>query len=276
MHRNLTRAALLAGLLLTRCAEIGKLAASAIEQPKLTFKAVRLQSVDLAGAALAFDFELENPNSFGLQVARAQYGIEVEGTRVTAGELPGGLALPAKGKAPLTVTSRVRYQDVPGIAALFGKRDSIRYKLSGLVGIQTTLGVIELPFAREDQLPLPHLPAFSLEGLRLRSASFDRIALEVRVRIANANDFPLPAGKLRAALSLAGSEVARVEEAGLTAVPAGGSALVAIPIDLPLGGIGRAATDLARGAPVDVGLRGAARIAGVELPLDLGARLPAK
>lgn len=276
MHRILTSAALLTGLLLTGCAEVGKLAASAIEQPKLTFQAVRLQSIDLEGATLAFDFELENPNSFGLKVARAQYGIEVEGTRVTAGELPGGLALPARGKAPLTVTSRVRYQDVPGIAGLFGKRDSIRYKLSGAVGIQTALGLIDLPFSREDQLPLPHLPAFSLEGLRIRSASFDRIALEVRVKIANANGFPLPAGKLRSALSLAGSEVARVDGAGLSTVPAGGSAVVAIPIDLPLAGIGRAATDLVRGAPVDVGLRGAARIGGTELPLELGAKLPAK
>jgi LEA14-like dessication related protein len=276
MHRTLTSAALLAGLLLTGCAEIGKLAASAIEQPRLTFKAVRLQSVDLAGAALAFDFELENPNAFGLEVARAQYGIEVEGTRVTAGELPGGLALPAKGKAPLTVTSRVRFQDVPGIAALFGKRDSIRYRLSGMVGIQTTLGVIELPFAHENQLPLPHLPGFSLEGLSLRSISFDRIALELRVRIANANGFPLPAGRLRAALSLAGAEVARVDGAGLSAVPAGGSAVIAIPIELPLGQAGRAATDLARGAPVDVGLHGAVSIGGAELPLDLGAKLPAR
>jgi LEA14-like dessication related protein len=276
MHRTLTSAALLAGLLLAGCAEVGKLAASAIETPKLTFQAVHLQSADLEGATLGFDFEIENPNSFGLQVARAQYGIEVEGTRVAAGELPGGLALPARGKAPLTVTSRVRYQDVPGIAALFGKRDSIRYRLSGAVGVRTTLGVLELPFSREGQLPVPHLPAFGLEGLRLRAVSFDRVSLEVRLRIANANGFPLPAGRLRSALSLAGGEVARVEGAGLSTVPAGGSAVVVIPIDLPLAGLGRAATDLVRGAPVDVGLHGAASIGGAELPIDLGARLPAK
>jgi LEA14-like dessication related protein len=276
MVRRSLYAALLVPLLVAGCAEVGKIAASAIERPKLTFKAVRLRSLDLAAATLAFDFEIENPNSFGLELARAQYMIEVERTRVTAGDVPGGLSLPARKKAPFTVDTQLRFSDVPGIASLLGKRESIRYRISGSVGVRTALGIIELPFAHEAELPLPRPPAFRLERLHVRSISLDRLSLEVQVRIANGNAFPLPAGQLRTSLSLAGVDVAQVESGRISPVPANGDALVSIPLDVKLGEVGRAGADLLRGAPVEVGLRGAARIGGAELPISLSARLPTR
>jgi hypothetical protein len=39
---------------------------------------------------------------------------------------------------------------------------------------------------------------------------------------------------------------------------------------------GRAATELARGAPVQLGLAGTADVAGIPVPLDLAATVPAR
>lgn len=258
--------------LLPGCAEIGKLAAAAVDPPKLTFRSVSVRSLDLDGATMGFNFDIENRNAFGLEVAKITYGLEVEGTRVTTGDIPGGLKLPAKGTAPLTFTARLRYRDVPGIASLLGKRETVRYKLSGSVGVQTALGVLELPMSHEDQVKLPRAPRFSLDGISIRSASLTRLALEVRVRIENPNDFPLPAGKLASAVSLGGAQVARVDDRALSTVGGNGSAVVGIPLQIDLAEAGRAAADLVRGGKVDVGLRGAADMAGMSVPLDLLGR----
>jgi LEA14-like dessication related protein len=274
MRRTLAVTFLLAGLATFGCAQVGKLAASAIEKPHLAFKAVRVEEVDLGGATLAFDLSIENPNGFGLTVDRATYGIEAEGTPVATGELPGGLSLPAKGKAPLTITARVRFEDVSEIAKLVESRDAIHYRLSGAVGVKTALGTLELPFSHEGLPTIPHLPGFSLEGIAIRHLSFDRAEVEVRVRIANRNAFPLPEGRLDAAISLAGAEVARVDDHQLAAVPAGGNVLSSIPIDLDLAEAGRAVADLARGGQVEVEVHGTAEIAGVKLPIELRAKLP--
>ncbi len=271
------RLALVASLaLLPGCAEVGKLAAAAVDPPKLTFRSVDVRSLDLEGATMGFNFDVENRNSFGLDVAKITYGLEVEGTRVTSGDIPGGLRLPAQGKAPVTFTARLRYRDVPGIASLLGKRETVRYRLSGSVGIRTPLGPLELPMSHEDQVALPRAPRFSLDGLSIRSASLSRLSLEVRVRITNPNGFPLPAGKLDSALSLAGAQVARVDDRPLSTVGGNGSAVVAIPIQLDLQEAGRAAADLIRGGKVDVGLRGAADVAGLKVPLDLGGNFSAR
>jgi hypothetical protein len=51
--------------------------------------------------------------------------------------------------------------------------------------------------------------------------------------------------------------------------------VVSIPVQIDLASAGRAAAELAGGGKVEVGLSGAAEVAGIHLPLDLGARLGA-
>lgn len=273
--RSLRLLALTSILALSGCAALNQLAASAFEKPKLTFRSATLQSLDLEGATLGFQFDLENPNGFGLTLARLGYGVEVEGTRIAAGDMPGGLKIPAAGKAPVTFPVRVRYRDVPGIVSLLGRQqESIRYKLGGTVGVSTPVGVVDLPISHEDSLKLPRLPAFTLEGLSVRSVSLSDLALDVKVRVKNPNAFAIPSGTIDSAVSLAGSQVGRIDGRALAAVPAQGSTVLTIPLKVDLVRAGRAASELMRGAPVDVGMHGTADLGGLPVPLDLGGRVP--
>lgn len=275
MRIRLQFGSLLGLLLVAGCAEVSKLAASVVVPPRLTYRAVNVRSIDLEGVTLAFDYDVENPNRFGLEVARVGYGLEVEGVRVD-GTAPGGVKLPAQGKAPLTFTAHLRFKDVPAVFALLGKRDSVRYKLSGKVGVQTPVGILDLALAHEDTLDLPRLPHLAFDGISIRSVSLTRLSLDVRIRLTNPNAFPLPAGALDAALSLGGAQVARVDDRALAAVGSKGSAVAVIPVQINLTDAGRAALDLSRGAPVQVGLKGEASIAGAKLPLSLLERLTAR
>jgi hypothetical protein len=51
--------------------------------------------------------------------------------------------------------------------------------------------------------------------------------------------------------------------------------MIVIPVQLDLQEAGRAVVDLVRGGKVDVGLRGAADVAGLKVPLELGGKLSA-
>jgi LEA14-like dessication related protein len=236
-----------------------------------------VDALDLGGATIGLRFDLENPNGFGLDLARVGWGVEVEGTRIATGDMPGGLAIPARGTAPLTLPVRIRFQDVPGIVSLLTSgKDVIRYKVAGNAGVRTPIGIVDLPLQHEDRLDLPGLPSFALDGLSVRSATFRDVALDVKLRVKNPNRFAIPAGRLDYALSIAGAEVARAQDTAVAKIAGGGSAVVSIPVRVDLARAGQAATELVRGTPVRVGLAGTAEVAGIPVPLDVSATMPAR
>jgi LEA14-like dessication related protein len=270
-------AAALVLLLGAACASLGDLARSAVKEPKLSFRSASLEALDMEGATVAFTWDLENPNAFGLDLARVGWLVDVEGTRIAAGDLPGGLRIPANGTGPVTFPVRVRFRDVPGIASLLSSgKDELRYRLGGTLGIRTPFGVLDLPLSHEDRLRLPAMPTFALEGVSVRSLGLTEVGLDVRLRVRNPNDFALPLGSIDYALAIAGTPVARIEGAELAGVAGKASAVVAIPVRVEVASAGRAAAELARGGEVQVDLAGRAVVAGIPLPLDLRARVPAR
>jgi LEA14-like dessication related protein len=264
-------ALVLAGL--AGCAQLAEVAKAALLPPRLTFESASLESLDLEGATVILRWRVENPNGFGLDLARFGYRVDVEGRRVVEGEAASGVKIPANGSGLLAFPVRVRFADVPGFVALVSKGDEVGYRLSGSVGVRSPVGVLDLPLSHEGRLPLPRLPGFSLDGLSVRSLSLTEIALDVRLRVSNPNRFPVPAGRLDYALEVGGASVARGDGKGLAPVAAGSSAVVTLPVRLSVLGAAQAASQIASGNAVEVALRGDARVAGIPLPLDLRAKL---
>jgi LEA14-like dessication related protein len=270
--RPLSLAAVALVLLATSCAEMNKLAAAAIQKPRLEFRSVALSSADLEGVTLAFTYDLENPNAFGLDVAKVSYAMEVESARVVSGEVPGGLRIPASGKAPLTFTARLRFRDVPRLVEVAGQQRDIHYQLSGTVGLSTPVGVLDVPLSHQGTVKPPRLPRFSLDGLGLGAVSLSHVTVELRLRVENPNDFPVPGGRLDGAVSLGGKPLAEVDGHALGTLPRNGDGRVTIPVKIDVERAGRLAADLAAGRPVEVAVRGKADVGGLSVPLDLGGR----
>jgi LEA14-like dessication related protein len=272
--RRLALALLLAA---SGCAGIKEFAAASVQKPKLTFRSASVTALDLEGATVSLTWDLENPNVFGVDLARVAWTFDAEGKRIAAGELPGGLQIRASGTSPVTFPVRVRFQDVPGIVSLLGSgKDQIRYAVGATIGVRTPFGVLDVPVTHADTLRLPSAPHFALDGLSVRSIGLDAIVLDVRLRVRNSNPFALPTGKLEYALSLSGADVARAESLAVEPVAGGSSAVVLVPIRVDVGSAGRVVSDIARGAELQVSLKGSANLAGIPLPLDLHGALPAR
>jgi len=270
------RRSLLLGLLAASgCAGLQQLAASAFEKPTVEFRSASLQSLDLEGATIAFEYRIANPNGFGLDLARLAYALEVEGTRVVDGELKHGLQLPAHGTAEVRFPVHVRFADVAGFANLVGAHDRLAYRLSGTAGVNTPVGVVDLPLSHASTIAVPRLPSLSIEALDVRSLSFSDLALDVRIGVHNPNPFPLPAASVSYALAVAGIPVASGEGKSLAALAPNGRGTIAIPVRLSLANAGRVTSQLAAGGAVEVRLQGTAMFGNVPLPFDLQGKVPA-
>jgi LEA14-like dessication related protein len=260
---------LLAPLALAACAGVQKMISGAFERPRLQLESVGVEAVDLEGATAVARYRVENPNGFSVPVARLSYQLDVEGQRVAAGALPGGLRLPARGAAPLVIPVRVRYGDVPAFLEHVARRDRIAYRVAGSVGFDTALGAVDLPWSHSGEVPLPKLPAFSVDSVRVGGAGFTGVTIDIKVRVGNRNPFPLPGGRLEYRLDLNGAPAVRGAAASLAPVPAGGSAVLDLPVKVDLLAAGLGAGQALSSGRAEVVLSGSAAWGSLRIPVDL-------
>jgi LEA14-like dessication related protein len=270
MRRSLAAALLLVSA--SGCAALRDLAAGTFERPRLTFEAVSADGLDLDGVTLSLRYRIDNPNTMGLSVAKLGYALEVEGRPVFSGSLPGGLQIPARGAAPLVIPVRLGFASLGALVEALLTRETVAYRVSGSVGLDTPVGLVELPYEHRGTAPVPRAPALSIESVQLASEGLTRIGIDLRIRVANRNPFLMPAGQLAYSLDVAGASVVGGQSHAVPVVQGGGSTLLVVPVRLDLLGGGSAAARMLAGGPVEVSLRGAASFGWMRLPLDLRGR----
>jgi LEA14-like dessication related protein len=270
----MTRLAALAcsALLVSGCAGLQRLAELSLTPPTVTVERATVAALDVEGATVLLELTLKNPNDVAFEVARAGWRLEVEETEVGEGQLPGGLAIPARGTAPFSVTVRVRWVDVTQLVERVRRQERVAYRVSGTVGVETPVGVMDLAFKHAGTLPVPRLPTLKLESASADLASLTELTLQLALVVENPNGFPLPGATLTFDLLVNGVAVATGKEATLTPLGAEGQARIILPLRVSLLGAGRAAGTLGGGGG-ELRLRGTVRAAGLETPVDLKLHL---
>ena len=150
------RAILVAGLALalSGCATLRVLLGQ-VQRPQLVFQHASATDLSLAGVTVRLQYQLTNPNDIALKVASLSYQLEVEGTRVTGGELPGGMDIPAKGQTQIAIPVRIEFANVPGLIQRLMNKSDFGYKVSGTVGVSTPIGPIPLTYTHGDRVAIP-------------------------------------------------------------------------------------------------------------------------
>jgi LEA14-like dessication related protein len=273
-----TRARLLAAtavvLALSGCAALSKLARSAFDPPKLEFVDWSAKALDAEGVTVALQYKLTNPNAQGFKLSRIGWALDLEGKPAAKGDMPSGLTVPASGSAPLEVPVRVRWRDVPDLVRLLvSPKGDVGFKVTGTAALAGPFGDIEVPFSREGRVDLPRVPGIGVDGIRVRELSLTNVALDLKLRVSNANEFPLPVGALAYGLRLGGEPVASGEGKPLAAVPPGGEATVTIPVRLSLLSAGQAIRQLLSGETLPAEVNGTADFGDLEFPFATEGRV---
>ena len=227
------RAALLlpALLVLGNCALLRSLTGT-FEKPKLRYKTVHLRDWTFSSVTLDFEFELENPNSVGITLAKVGYELELDGKPFVKGETTDKVELKAKGTSPLMVPVTVDFPKLGrALHVLLSSRDKLPYRLKLAVGVETPIGVITLPKEIQGELPLPKLPEIRVAAIQLNSLGLTGAELELRLRVTNRASFAMTQAGLRYDLALAGHSVSQGKVA-LDPIEPGQTAEVAVPVSL--------------------------------------------
>ncbi len=272
-----------------------------IRQPAVTFQAVAIEVLDLTGTGLLFDFRLENPNAFSVDLGQVAWRFEVDGHLVAEGTLPGGATVPSGGAVPIRFPVHVDFTRLPGSVARFAIGGGPKYRLSGAAAVSRTpppLPVpasaaapapvaataqpgsvapvpaiaaapaqVELPFAYQDQLGMPKPPEVGVDGIDIDGSALTEVSLSVRIKLENPNAFPLPSGQVSYGVTLAGKPVVSAEAKTIGALPPHGKTVLVVPLKLSLAAAGRAFSQLVRLKPVEVGVHGEADLGGFRVPV---------
>ncbi len=270
---RLSAAALALGSLAAGCAGLRDLASHAFERPRLSFQSASVEALDLEGVTVSLHYRVENPNAVGLSLAKVAYRLDVEGRHVVSGDLPGGIRLPARGAAPLVVPVRVRFADVPAFVENLLGKEELAWRVSGSVGVDSPIGLLELPYDHAGRAPVPRPPRVAVESARVAPAGLGRVGLDLRLRVTNQNGFAIPAGTLEYGLEVAGAPLAGGRTQALAPLAPRGSALLEVPLRLDVLGAGSALSRALAGQPLDLVLRGSAGYGSLRIPVELRTRL---
>jgi LEA14-like dessication related protein len=193
--------AIAAALLLGACAP----AATAVLSPP-TFRLVTADSglvrLDLpgfgaGGATFRLVLEAHNPNPYPLRLAVFDGDFSLAETRVAATTFPGGIDLPPRGSARITLDVDVGVERIPELLAsladvLAGR--PVTYRIDGVVGVEV-LGVVQrfpsVTLAQgtivQDIALRPPTVSIDAAASGVRSVSFDGITIELALRVHNPN-----------------------------------------------------------------------------------------
>lgn len=153
-------AAALLLLSLNSCAYARAALCGAFDKPTLSFQRIEASRWSLDGVDLDVVFRVNNPNDLALEIAKVDYQLEVEGHRVVRGSPNRGVSLPANGSTDLIFPARVRFVEfLPAVSALF-TRDTLRWRASGTLRIETPIGILDYPLTRSGHLQVPDLRKF--------------------------------------------------------------------------------------------------------------------
>jgi LEA14-like dessication related protein len=269
MKRSLLVLLALSLLTLSGCATLKKL----FKKPRLTFKTARLSSASLSDATVDIVYEVDNPNSFGLSLAKVDYAFFVEGKQVVAGAPRKGIQLKARDSSELVFPANVRFADiVPAVETLLTK-DAANFKVQGSVGIDTPVGIISFPLEKEGTFELPKLPNVQLESPRITNVNLSGATVEFPLTITNRNSFPLPIASIAGDLKVAGSSVGTLSTGDLGMLDGRGTRQVTLPLNINFLRAASAASALRSGGNAQVRLDGRVTSGAQSLPLNLNQLL---
>ena len=255
--------------LLAACSLFQSLASSAVERPTLSFKEAKLPHIDFEGADLDLVFLVTNPNSVGLDLAQADYALDVEGHRVLGGKPRNGLKIPAGGTAEVTFPAAIKWNDIaPALEALFAK-DTIKYKASGVLGLDSPAGLISLPVEHEGSFAAPKMPKFDVGSPRITSLLLTGARIELPLKISNLNAFPLPLGEILGTVEIAGARVGRIAMPQSAPVPAGKEVTLRIPLNVNFLQAGSAVAQAIKSGVAEVKIDATLNAAGATLPVKI-------
>lgn len=229
-----------------------------VQRPRVDLESTRVASLSLADVDLLLGFEIDNPNSFGVRLDRLDYVLTVAGERLAEGDQRRGVEIGAGRRTTAEIPVSIAWDDLARVYRSLRGGGAADYRIdAGFWFDVPVLGPVRVPVTSDGDFPRLALPRLSLAGLDVGRIDAGGARLDLRLELDNPNSFPLTVDDLDYSLDLAGSRVARVEDAGRLTVDRGGRGSWTVPVRIDFAEAGRAvAQALTGGGTVDYRIEG--------------------
>ena len=161
-----------------------------VQKPSVRFSSMSVEDLSFRDVTLLFDFEVENPNSFGVSADQYQYDFFINGNQFVSGTQDKNLRIENNATTTIQVPVTLSYPEVYSTISSIVNRDSIDYRLSTEVQFDIAgLGKQVVPVSASGDLPLPKLPKIELSSFNVEELSLMGAEMIASFRVENPNSF---------------------------------------------------------------------------------------
>lgn len=264
------RAALTAAALafvLSGCAALERFLRSAFKEPSFNFKNLNLTDISLGGLTLDTIWQLDNPNNVGISLASVDYALFIDNKQVLAGAPAQGLQIAANGSTDLHFPAGIKFQDLVGVVETFLTKDTAGWRAEGGLGVQTPIGVLRFPIAKQGDFEVPKIPAVAFGNPRVSNITVSGATIEFPLTVTNRNTYALPVNGLAGNISIAGSNVGTISTGNLGDMQGKGAKQVSIPLQVNFFSAAGAAVNAIRGGNANVQFNAQVQSGPTALPI---------
>lgn len=246
--------------LITACNTLRDLAD--VQKPSVRYSSMSFKDISFKDVTLLFNFEVENPNSFGVSADQYQYEFFINGSEFITGTQNENLRIEKESVTTIQVPVSLTFSELYNTIGSVARRDSVSYRLSTEVQFDIAgLTKQRVPVSAEGEMPIPKLPRIELSSFNVKEFSFSGAEMVARFRIENPNSFGITFSDTFYNLEVNGKEWLQTHLEQNIDVNGSGSEIISVPIRLNSSQMGSALIDLLSGQKeFDYHLTGSAQV----------------
>lgn len=205
------------------------------QRPQVSVVDERLTGLDFERITIAFGIKVDNPNPVGIDLEGLDYELKLDGHSFLAGKQDKQMQIAASGASRVELPLSMTFKEIQeGLSGLKGK-DQVPYELTtGLMIKVPLLGTFRYPVVSQGVLPVPQLPAISLQSLKLENLSFSGATLMLKLLVDNPNDFSVSLNSLNYDVKINGKHLANGNSQTLGNIREKQKSVISLPLSIGL------------------------------------------
>jgi LEA14-like dessication related protein len=166
--------------------------ATDVREPNVTFQKMSVDRITFDGVTLLFDFNVENPNRFGVTAEKYNYQFFINDRSFLSGEQSEGLRVDRESSTVVQVPVTLNFSEVYETFGAVARQDSLSYALNTEVEFDLpVMGRKRVPVEAAGEIPVPRIPRISFGDIDVKELSLSGAEVEVSFRVANPNPFAI-------------------------------------------------------------------------------------
>lgn len=256
--------------------------AADVREPEVSFQDMSIDRITFNDVTLLFDFEVNNPNRFGISAEQYNYEFFINDRSFISGLQEEPLSIGRESSQTIQVPVTLSFSEIQETFSSVMRQDSLTYALDTEVEFDLpVMGSRRVPVRASGQLPIPKAPKITFGDFNVNDMSLSGADIDVTFHVRNPNPFSVTIANTVYQLRVNGREWLDTTLAEVIRIEGSENRTIKVPIRLDSSQLGSAMFDIMSGnTTFNYELKGSADISaelegfrdGQNFPFDLSGR----